>query len=131
MNNEEKAKELMAKINFLLGTFIEIVKDNVEEETCLIKEWDTYIEKMIRFFIKEIGNVMIPSDTRLQFEEQQNALEIILPKRKIGRDAVPFEEALIRARINAKPFDDDTKRRLVLPKIMKIYLKYLEDSKNK
>ena len=131
MNNEEKAKELMSRINMLLCTFIMVVKDNVDNNACLIKEWDTYIEKMMKFFIKEIGNMMIPSDTRLQFEEQQKSLETVLTKRKIGRDAVPFEEAMIRARINAKPFDDEAKRRFVLPKIRKIYLKYLKENENK
>lgn len=44
MNNEEKAKVLMSRINILLGTFIMIVKDNVDNNSCLIKEWDTYIK---------------------------------------------------------------------------------------
>ena len=129
MNNEEKAKELVARTNMLLGTFIMIVKENVNNETCLIKDWDSYIEKMMRFFIKELVNIMIPGDQRLLVEENSEAIETTTSKKRtIGRDAPTFEEALLRAKINIRPLDDETKRMLIMPKLWKTYLKHLEES---
>ena len=126
MNNEEKAKELIARINMLLGTFVMVVKENVNNETCLIKDWDSYIEKMMRFFIKELVNIMIPGDQRLLAEENSEAIETTTSKKRtIGRDAPTFEEALLRAKINIMPLDDEAKRILIMPKLWKIYLKYL------
>ena len=128
VNNEEKAKELIARINMLLGTFVMVVKENVNNETCLIKDWDFYIEKMMRFFIKELVNTMIPGDQRLLVEENSEAIETTTSKKRtIGRDAPTFEEALLRAKINIRPLDDETKRMLIIPKLWKIYLKYLEE----
>ena len=128
VNNEEKAKELIARINMLLGTFVMVVKENVNNETCLIKDWDSYIEKMMRFFIKELVNTMIPGDQRLLVEENSEAIETTTAKKRtIGRDAPTFEEALLRAKINIRPLDDETKRMLIIPKLWKIYLKYLEE----
>lgn len=132
MNNEEKAKELVARTNMLLGTFIMIVKENVNNETCLIKDWDSYIEKMMRFFIKELVNIMIPGDQRLLVEENSEAIETTTSKKRtIGRDAPTFEEALLRAKINIMPLDDEIKRILIMPKLWKIYLKYIEENKKK
>ena len=128
VNNEEKAKELIARINMLLGTFVMVVKENVNNETCLIKDWDSYIEKMMRFFIKELVNTMIPGDQRLLVEENSETIETTTSKKRtIGRDAPTFEEALLRAKINIRPLDDETKRMLIIPKLWKIYLKYLEE----
>lgn len=128
MTNEEKAKELVARTNMLLGTFIMIVKENVNNETCLIKDWDSYIEKMMRFFIKELVNIMIPGDQRLLAEENSKAMGTTTPKKRtIGRNAPTFEEALLRAKINIMPLDDEIKRMLIMPKLWKIYLNYLEE----
>lgn len=133
MNNEEKAKELTTRMSILLGTFIMIVKENVDNNTCLIKDWDSYIEKMMRFFIKELANIMIPEDQRLLVEEDSKTMgTTTAKKRTIGRDAPTFEEALLRAKINIMPLDDEIKRILIMPKLWKIYLKYLdENGKNK
>ena len=132
MNNEEKAKELIARINMLLGTFVMVVKENVNNETCLIKDWDSYIEKMMRFFIKELVNTMIPGDQRLLVEENSEAIETTTSKKRtIGRDAPTFEEALLRGKINIRPLDDEAKRILIMPKLWKIYLKFLEENKKK
>ena len=132
MNNEEKAKELIARINMLLGTFVMVVKENVNNETCLIKDWDSYIEKMMRFFIKELVNIMIPGDQRLLAEENSEAIETTTSKKRtIGRNALTFEEALLRAKINIMPLDDEIKRILIMPKLWKIYLKFLEENKKK
>ena len=129
MNNEEKAKELIARINMLLGTFVMVVKENVNNETCLIKDWDSYIEKMMRFFIKELVNIMIPGDQRLLVEEKSEAIETTTSKKRtIGRDAPTFEEALLRAKINIMPLDDEIKRILIMPKLWKIYLKHLDEN---
>ena len=129
MNNEEKAKELIARINMLLGTFVMVVKENVNNETCLIKDWDSYIEKMMRFFIKELVNIMIPGDQRLLVEENSEAIETTTPKKRtIGRDAPTFEEALLRTKINIRRLDDETKRMLIMPKLWKTYLKHLEEN---
>lgn len=49
-------------------------------------------------------------------------------KRTIGRDTPTFEEALLRAKIIIRPLDDETKRMLIMPKLWKTYLKYLEES---
>ena len=128
MSNEEKAKELTARMSMLLGTFIMVVKENIDNNTCLIKDWDSYIEKMMKFFVKELANIMIPEEQRLLVAKDSKTMETTTAKKRtIGRDAISFEEALIRARINAKPFDDEAKRRFVLPKIRKIYLKYLNE----
>ena len=128
MNNEEKAKELIARINMLLGAFVMVVKENVNNETCLIKDWDSYIEKMMRFFIKELVNTMIPGDQRLLVEENSEAIETTTSKKRtIGRNAPTFEETLLRAKINIRPLDDEAKRMLIIPKLWKIYLKYLEE----
>ena len=130
MNNEEKAKELIARINMLLGTFVMVVKENVNNETCLIKDWDSYIEKMMRFFIKELVNIMIPGDQRLLAEENSEAIETTTSKKRtIGRDAPTFEEALLRAKINIRPLNDEIKRMLIMPKLWKIYLKHLDENK--
>ena len=132
VNNEEKAKELIARINMLLGTFVMVVKENVNNETCLIKDWDSYIEKMMRFFIKELVNIMIPGDQRLLAEENSEAIETTTSKKRtIGRNALTFEEALLRAKINIMPLDDEIKRILIMPKLWKIYLKFLEENKKK
>ena len=129
MNNEEKAKELIARINMLLGTFVMVVKENVNNETCLIKDWDSYIEKMMRFFIKELVNIMIPGDQRLLAEENSEAIETTTSKKRtIGRNAPTFEEALLRAKINIMPLDDEIKRILIMPKLWKIYLKHLDEN---
>lgn len=129
VNNEEKAKELIARINMLLGTFIMVVKENVNNETCLIKDWDSYIEKMMRFFIKELVNIMIPGDQRLLVEENSEAMgTTTAKKRTIGRDAPIFEEAALKAKIIVKPLDDEAKRIFILPKILKLYLRYLKEN---
>ena len=129
MNNEEKAKELTTRMSMLLGTFIMIVKEDVDNSTCLIKDWDSYIEKMMKFFIKELANIMIPEDQRLLVEEDSKAMgTTTAKKRTIGRDAPTFEEALLRAKINIRPLDDETKRMLIMPKLWKTYLKHLEES---
>ena len=128
MTNEEKAKELVARTNMLLGTFIMIVKENVNNETCLIKDWDSYIEKMIKFFVKELANIMIPEDQRLLVEDDSKTMgTTTAKKRTIGRNAPTFEEALLRAKINIMPLDDEIKRMLIMPKLWKIYLNYLEE----
>ena len=132
VNNEEKAKELIARINMLLGTFVMVVKENVNNETCLIKDWDSYIEKMMRFFIKELVNTIIPGDQRLLVEENSEAIETTTSKKRaIGRNAPTFEEALLRVKINIRPLDDEIKRMLIMPKLWKIYLKYIEENKKK
>ena len=128
MNNEEKAKELIARINMLLGTFVMVVKENVNNETCLIKDWDSYIEKMIKFFVKELANIMIPEDQRLLVEEDSKAMGTTTSKKRtIGRNAPTFEEALLRAKINIRPLDDEAKRMLIMPKIWKIFLKHIKE----
>ena len=129
MNNEEKAKELIARINMLLGTFVMVVKENVNNETCLIKDWDSYIEKMMRFFIKELVNTTIPGDQRLLVEEDPKTMGTTTPKKRtLGRDAPTFEEAALKAKIIVKPLDDEAKRIFILPKILKLYLRYLEEN---
>ena len=129
MNNEEKAKELTTRMSMLLGTFIMIVKENVDNNTCLIKDWDSYIEKMIKFFVKELANIMIPEDQRLLVEENSEAIETTTAKKRtIGRDAPTFEEALLRTKINIRRLDDETKRMLIMPKLWKTYLKHLEEN---
>ena len=128
MNNEEKAKELTARMSMLLGTFIMIVKENVDNNTCLIKDWDSYIEKMMKFFVKELANIMIPEDQRLLVEEDFKTMgATTTKKRTIGRDAPTFEEALLRAKINIRPLDDEAKRMLIMPKILKIFLKHIKE----
>ena len=128
MNNEEKAKELMVRMRMLLGTFIMIVKENVDNNMCLIKDWDSYIEKMMKFFIKELANIMIPEDQRLLVEEDSKTMGTTTSKKRtIGRNAPTFEEALLRAKINIMPLDDEIKRMLIMPKLWKIYLNYLEE----
>ena len=115
MNNEEKAKELTTRMSMLLGTFIMIVKENVDNNTCLIKDWDSYIEKMIKFFVKELANIMIPEDQRLLVEEDSKTMGTTTPKKRtIGRDAPTFEEALLRTKINIRRLDDETKRMLII-----------------
>ena len=132
VNNEEKAKELIARINMLLGTFVMVVKENVNNETCLIKDWDSYIEKMMRFFIKELVNTMIPDDQRLLAEENSETIETTTSKKRtIGRNAPTFEEASLGVKINIRPLDDEIKRMLIMPKLWKIYLKYIEENKKK
>ena len=129
MNNEEKAKELMVRMSMQLGTFIMIVKENVDNNTCLIKDWDSYIEKMMKFFIKELANIMIPEDQRLLVEEDSKTMGTTTPKKRtIGRDAPTFEEAALKAKIIVKPLDDEAKRIFILPKILKLYLRYLEEN---
>ena len=129
MNNEEKAKELTTRMSMLLGTFIMIVKENVDNNTCLIKDWDSYIEKMMKFFIKELANIMIPEDQRLLVEEDSKTMGTTTPKKRtIGRDAPTFEEAALKAKIIVKPLDDEAKRIFILPKILKLYLRYLEEN---
>ena len=129
MNNEEKAKELTARMSMLLGTFIMIVKENVDNNTCLIKDWDSYIEKMMMFFVKELANIMIPEDQRLLVGEDSKAIETTTAKKRtIGRDAPTFEEALLRTKINIRRLDDETKRMLIMPKLWKTYLKHLEEN---
>ena len=132
MNNEEKAKELTARMSMLLGTFIMIVKENVDNNTCLIKDWDSYIEKMMKFFIKELANIMIPEDQRLLVEDDSKTIgATTAKKRTIGRNAPTFEETLLKAKINIRPLDDEIKRMLIMPKLWKIYLKYIEENKKK
>ena len=129
MNNEEKAKELMVRMSMQLGTFIMIVKENVDNNTCLIKDWDSYIEKMMKFFIKELANIMIPEDQRLLVEEDSKTMGTTTPKKRtIGRDAPTFIEAALKAKIIVKPLDDEAKRIFILPKILKLYLRYLEEN---
>ena len=129
MNNEEKAKELTTRMSMLLGTFIMIVKENVDNSTCLIKDWDSYIEKMMKFFVKELANIMIPEDQRLLVEDDSKAMgTTTAKKRTIGRDAPTFEEALLRAKLKAKPFDDEAKRKYLVPFLWRIYLRYLEEN---
>ena len=129
MNNEEKAKELTARTSMLLGTFIMIVNENVDNNTCLIKDWDSYIEKMMKFFVKELANIMIPEDQRLLVAEDSKTMGTTTPKKRtIGRDAPTFEEALLRTKINIRRLDDETKRMLIMPKLWKTYLKHLEES---
>ena len=48
-------------------------------------------------------------------------------KRTIGRDAPTFEEALLRAKINIRPLDDEAKRMLIMPKKWKIFLKHIKE----
>ena len=129
MTNEEKAKELIARINMLLGTFVMVVKENVNNETCLIKDWDSYIEKMMKFFIKELANIMIPEDQRSLVEEDSKTMGATTSKKRtIGRNAPTFEETLLRAKINIRPLNDEIKRILIMPKLWKIYLKHLDEN---
>lgn len=96
MNNEEKAKELTARMSMLLGTFIMVVKENVDNNTCLIKDWDSYIEKIMKFFVKELANIMIPEDQRLLVAGDSKTMGTTTPKKRtIGRDAPTFEETLL------------------------------------
>ena len=132
MNNEEKAKELTTRMSMLLGTFIMVVKENVDNNICLIKDWDSYIEKMMKFFVKELANIMIPEDQRLLVEGDSKAMgTTTAKKRTIGRDAPTFEEALLRAKLKAKPWDDQAKERILFPFLWKLYLRYLEENKKK
>ena len=129
MSNEEKAKELTARMSMLLGTFIMVVKENIDNNTCLIKDWDSYIEKMMKFFVKELANIMIPEEQRLLVAKDSKTMETTTAKKRtIGRDAPTFEEALLRTKINIRRLDDETKRMLIMPKLWKTYLKHLEEN---
>ena len=126
MNNEEKAEGLMSNLYLMICKFVMLIKENAEKELCIKEEWDKYIEMSFTRFFKILCDELIPGVDNPYTKEKDGKKQI-----KTIYKAVPYEEARLRAQLNAKPLTDELRKQVFLRIVKPKFIEYLEKEKNK
>ena len=126
MSNEEKAEGLVSNLYLMICKFVMLIKENAVKEQCTKEEWDKYIETSFTRFFKILCDELIPGFDNPYANEKDGKNKI-----KTIYKAVPFEEALIRAQLNAKPMTDELREQVFLRIVKPKFIEYLEKEKHK
>ena len=126
MNNEEKAEGLVSNLYLMICKFVMLIKENAEKELCSKEEWDKYIQISFTRFFKILCDELIPGVNNPYKNEKERKNQI-----KTIYKAVPYEEAILRAQLNAKPLTDELKEQVFLRIVKPKFLEYLAEEKNK
>lgn len=125
MNNEEKAEGLVSNLYLMVCKFVMIIKENAEKKMCAKEEWDKYIEVSFARFFKILCDELIPVVDNPYTNEKEGKNKI-----KTIYKAVPYEETLIRAQLNAKPLTDELKEQVFLRIVKPKFIEYLAKEKD-
>lgn len=125
MNNVEKAEGLVSNLYLMICKFVMLIKENAEKGQCTKEEWDKYIEVSFARFFKILCDELLPGvdNPYINGKDDKNKIKTIYK-------AVPYEEALLRAQLNAKPMTDELRQQIFLRIVKPKFLEYLE-KKNK
>ena len=126
MNNEEKAEGLVSNLYLMICKFVMIIKENAEKELCAKEEWDKYIETTFNRVFKILCDDLIPGVDNPYTNEKGSEKPI-----KTIHKAIPYEEAVIRAQLNAKPMTDELKEQVFLRIVKPKFIEYLEKNDDK
>ena len=125
MSNEEKAEGLLSNLYLMVCKFVMIIKENANKGLCSKEEWDKYIKVSFTRFFKILCDELIPSVNNPYTNEKDDKNKI-----KTIYKAVPYEEALLRAQLNAKPMTDELREQVFLRIVKPKYLEYLSKKKD-
>ena len=126
MSNEEKAEGLLSNLYLMVCKFVMLVKENAEKERCTKEEWDKYIDVSFTRFFKILCDELLPGVDNPYTNDKDDKNKI-----KTIYKAVPYEEALLRAQLNAKPITDELREQVFLRIVKPKFIQYLEKEKNK
>lgn len=126
MSNEEKAEGLVSNLYLMICKFVMLIKENAEKKLCVKEEWDKYIEVSFTRFFKILCDELIPVVDNPYANEKDDKNKI-----KTIYKAVPYEEAQLRAQLNAKPLNDELKEQVFLRIVKPKFIEYLEEEKHK
>lgn len=121
MSNEEKAEGLLSNLYLMICKFVMLIKENAEKEQCIKEEWDKYIEMSFTRFFKILCDELLPDvdNPYINGKDDKNKIKTIYK-------AVPYEEALLRAQLNAKPLTDELRQQVFIRIVKPKFLEYLE-----
>ena len=125
MSNEEKAEGLVSNLYLMICKFVMLIKENAVKEQCTKVEWDKYIETSFTRFFKILCDDLIPEVDNPYKNEKYGKKQI-----KTIYKAVPYEEALLRAQLNAKPMTDELRKQVFLRIVKPKFLEYLSKKKD-
>ena len=125
MSNEEKAEGLVSSLYLMICKFVMLIKENSVKEQCAKEEWDKYIEMSFTRFFKILCDELIPEVDNPYTKEKEGKNKI-----KTIYKAVPYEEALLRAQLNAKPLTDELKEQIFLRIVKPKFIEYLLEKKD-
>ena len=126
MSNEEKANVLVSSLYLMICKFVMLIKENANKELCSKEEWDKYIEVSFTRFFKILCDELLPGVDNPYTNEKDNKNKI-----KTIYKAVSYEEALLRAQLNAKPLTDELKEQVFIRIVKPKFIEYLEKEKHK
>lgn len=121
MNNEEKAESLVSNLYLMVCKFVILIKENANKELYSKEEWDKYIEVSFTRFFKILCDELIPGVDNPYTKEENDKNKI-----KTIYKAVPYEEALLRAQLNAKPLTDELRQQVFVRIVKPKFIEYLE-----
>ena len=125
MSNEEKAEGLVSNLYLMVCKFVMLIKENANKELCSKEDWDKYIEVSFTRFFKILCDELLPGVDNPYTNEKDDKNQI-----KTIYKAVPYEEALLRAQLNAKPMTDELKEQIFLRIVKPKFLEYLSKKKD-
>ena len=121
MSNEEKAEVLLSNLYLMVCKFVMLIKENAEKKLCAKEEWDKCIEVSFARFFKILCDELLPGVVNPYTNEKDHKNKI-----KTIYKAVPYEEALLRAQLNAKPMTDELRQQVFLRIVKPKFIEYLE-----
>ena len=125
MSNEEKAEGLVSNLYLMICKFVILIKENANIGLCSKEGWDKYIEVSFARFFKILCDELLPGVDNPYTNEKDDKNKI-----KTIYKAVPYEEALLRAQLNAKPMTDELKEQVFLRIVKPKFLEYLSKKKD-
>lgn len=125
MSNEEKAESLVSNLYLMVCKFVMLIKENANKGLCSKEEWDRYIEVSFNRFFKILCDELMPGVDNPYTNDKDDKNKI-----KTIYKAVPYEEALLRAQLNAKPMTDELREQVFLRIIKPKFIEYLSQKKN-
>ena len=125
MNNEEKTEGLVSNLYLMICKFVMLIKENAEKKLCAKEEWDKYIETTFTRLFKILCDELLPGVDNPYANEKDDKNQI-----KTIYKAVPYEEALLRAQLNAKPMADELKEQIFLRIVKPKFIEYLLNNKD-
>ena len=124
MSNEDKAEGLVSNLYLMVCKFVMLIKENANTNLCTKEEWDKYIEISFKRFFKILCDELLPGVDNPYTNEKDGKNKI-----KTIYKAVPYEEALLRAQLNAKPLTDELRQQVFIRIVKPKFIEYLEKKK--
>ena len=124
MSNEEKAEGLLSNLYLMVCKFVMLIKENTNKELCSKEDWDKYIETTFTRFFKILCDELLPGVDNPYTNEKDDKNKI-----KTIYKAVPYEEALLRAQLNAKPMSDELREQIFMKIVKPKFIEYLLEEK--